>query len=259
MKPKLKPIDTVDGQWTMDEAPSASALSAILTYESEEEQEELPAYDTTPRRQRPLSRVDLRSKLEEEPVFPDRTSQSRSSRTNPENPLHTAYCKYIGTNPDTQGPGNGARYYTENQNQRGNKHPLKHQKPLSEIDLRRKLTGGPAVSDPRPRSPGPRKTAPICSTEKPLSDIDLRRKLTVGPDVSDPRPRSTGPRKMAPNCSTEYRHHSFNTSGEHSRQNTSKPKNWWDPPEEEEAEKQSEDDISTDKCEGNESTDDGGM
>ena len=91
MKPKLKPMDTVDGRWTMDEAPSASALSAISTYESEEEQEELPAYDTTPRRQRPLCRVDLRSKLEEEPVFPDRTSQSRSSRTNPENPLHTAY------------------------------------------------------------------------------------------------------------------------------------------------------------------------
>ena len=41
MKPKLKPMDTVDGQWTMDEAPSASALSAISTYESEEEQEEL--------------------------------------------------------------------------------------------------------------------------------------------------------------------------------------------------------------------------
>ena len=187
----------------MDEASSASALLAISTYESEEEQEGLPAYDTTPRRQRPLSRVNLRSKLEEEPVFPDRTSQSRSSRTNPENPLHAAYCKYIGTNLDTQSLGHGARYYTENQNQRGNEHPLKHQKPLSEIDLRRKLTGGPDVPDPRPRSPGPRKTAPNRSTEKPLSDIDLRRKLTVGPDVSDPRPRSTGPRKMAPNCSTE--------------------------------------------------------
>ena len=74
MKPKLKPMDTVDGQWTMDEAPSASALSAISTYESsEEEHEEMPAYDTTPRRQRPLSRVDLRRKLEGEPVFPDRT------------------------------------------------------------------------------------------------------------------------------------------------------------------------------------------
>ena len=136
----------------MDEASSASALLAISTYESEEEQEGLPAYDTTPRRQRPLSRVNLRSKLEEEPVFPDRTSQSCSSRTNPENPLHTTYCKYIGTNPDTQGPENGARYYTENQNQRGNEYPLKHQKPLSNIDLRRKLTGGPDVSDPRPRS-----------------------------------------------------------------------------------------------------------
>ena len=71
IKPKLKPVDTVDGQWTMDKAPSASALSAISTYESEEEQEELPAYDTTPRHQRSLSRVDLRSKLEEEPVFSD--------------------------------------------------------------------------------------------------------------------------------------------------------------------------------------------
>ena len=62
-------------------------------------------------------------------------------------------------------------------------------------------------------------------------------------------------RKMTPNCSTEYRHHSVNTSGEHSQQNTSKPKNWWDPPEEEETERLSEDDTSTDKCEGNESTD----
>ena len=66
-------------------------------------------------------------------------------------------------------------------------------------------------------------------------------------------------RKMTPNCSTEYRHHSVNTSGEHSQQNTSKPKNWWDPPEEEETERLSEDDTSTDKCEGNESTDEGGM
>ena len=114
MKPKLKPMDTVDGRWTMDEAPSASALSAISTSESsKEEQEEMHAYDTTPRRQRPLSRVDLRRKLEGEPVFPDRTTQSRSSCTNPDNPLHTAYCKYIGTNQDPQGPENGARYYTE--------------------------------------------------------------------------------------------------------------------------------------------------
>ena len=101
--------------------------------------------------------------------------------------------------------------------------------------------------------------APNCSIEKPLSDIDLRRKLTLGPDASDPRPRSTGPRKMAPNHSTEYRHHSFNTNGEHSRQNTSKPKNWWDPPEEEETERLSKDDISTDKCEANESTDHSGL
>ena len=167
MKPKLKPMDTVDGQWTMDEAPSASALLAISTYESEKEQEELPAYDTTPRHHRPLSRVDLRRKLEEELVFPDRTPQSRLSRTNPENPLHTAYCKYIGTNPDTQGPENGARYYTENQNQRGNEYPLKHQKPLSDIDLRRKLTGGPDVSDPRPRSPGLEKWPQIVVLRNP--------------------------------------------------------------------------------------------
>ena len=66
-------------------------------------------------------------------------------------------------------------------------------------------------------------------------------------------------RKMTPNCSTEYRHHSVNTSGEHSRQNTSKPKNWWDPPEEEETERLSKDDISTDKCEANESTDHSGL
>ena len=77
-----------------------------------------------------------------------------------------------------------------------NEYPLKHQKPLSNIDLRKKLTGGPDVSDPRTRSPGPRKMAPNCSTEKPLSDIDLRRKLTGGPDVSDPRPRSENDTKL---------------------------------------------------------------
>ena len=182
-------------------------------------------YDTTPRRQRPLSKTDLRRKLEVEPVFPNRTPQSRTSRTNPENPLHTAYCKYIGTNPDPPGPQNtenGARYYTENQHQRENEYTPKHQKPLSNIDLR-------------------------------------RRKLIGVPDISDQKPRSSGPQKMAPNCSTEYRHHSLNTSGEHTRQDTNKPKNWWFPPEEEEMEILSKDDISTDKCEGNESTEEEGM
>ena len=78
--------------------PGKSALTALSAYESsssEEEQEQLPGNDNTPKCQRPLSQIDLRRKLDGEPEF--RAPQSRSSRTNPENPLHTPYCKYIGT------------------------------------------------------------------------------------------------------------------------------------------------------------------
>ena len=90
MKSKPKPKDE----------PATSALAALSAYESsssEEEQVQPPGNDSTPKRHRPLSKIDLRRKLDGEPDFPDRTPQSRSSRTNPENPLHTPYCKYIGT------------------------------------------------------------------------------------------------------------------------------------------------------------------
>ena len=164
-----------------------SALAALSAYESsEEEQERLPGNDNTPKRPRPLSRIDLRRKLDRELVFPDQAPQSRINLY-PQGPQKT---------------GHGSRHETE------------RPKTLSNIDLRRKITGVPGF----------------------------------------PQLRSPGPRKMAPNCSTEYRQLPLNTSSEHTRQVTNKPKNWWDPPEEEEAERLSEDDISTDKCEGNESS-----
>ena len=56
--------------------------------------------------------------------------------------------------------------------------------------------------------------------------------------------RDPVPQKTAPNCSEEH------------RQVQPPPPplgNWWDDPEEDEEEKRSEDDISMDKCEGNDS------
>ena len=145
MKSKPKPKDE----------SVTSALAALSAYESnssEEEQVQLPKNDSsTPKRHRPLSKIDLRRKLDGEPDFP---------------------------------------------NQR--KHPTQ----LSKIDLRRKLTGAQRI---------------------------LYR---------DPVPQ-----KMAPNCSEEHRH---------LPPPPPPARNWWDDPEEDE--KLSEDDISTDKCEGNDSS-----
>ena len=147
MKSKPKPKDE----------SVTSALAALSAYESnssEEEQVQLPKNDSsTPKRHRPLSKIDLRRKLDGEPDFP---------------------------------------------NQR--KHPTQ----LSKIDLRRKLTGAQRI---------------------------LYR---------DPVPQ-----KMAPNCSEEHRH---------LPPPPPPARNWWDDPEEDEGEKLSEDDISTDKCEGNDSS-----
>ena len=146
MKSKPKPKDE----------SVTSALAALSAYESnssEEEQVQLPKNDSsTPKRHRPLSKIDLRRKLDGEPDFP---------------------------------------------NQR--KHPTQ----LSKIDLRRKFTGAQRI---------------------------LYR---------DPVPQ-----KMAPNCSEEH------------RQVPPPPpnRNWWDDPEEDEEEKRSEDNISTDKYEGNDSS-----
>ena len=145
MKSKPKPKDE----------SVTSALAALSAYESnssEEEQVQLPKNDSsTPKRHRPLSKIDLRRKLDGEPDFP---------------------------------------------NQR--KHPTQ----LSKIDLRRKFTGAQRI---------------------------LYR---------DPVPQ-----KMAPNCSEEHRH---------LPPPPPPTRNWWDDPEEDE--KLSEDDISTDKCEGNDSS-----
>ena len=93
---------------------STSALAALSAYESnssEEEQEQLPGNDNTPKRPRPLSKIDLRRKLDGEPDFPDQR-----------------------------------------------KHPTQ----LSKIDLRRKLTGAQRILY---RDPVPRKMAPNCSEE----------------------------------------------------------------------------------------------
>ena len=56
--------------------------------------------------------------------------------------------------------------------------------------------------------------------------------------------RDPVPQKMAQNCSEEH------------RQVPPPPpnRNWWDDPEEDEEEKRSEDEISTDKYEGNDSS-----
>ena len=75
-----------------------------------------------------------------------------------------------------------------------------------------------------------------------LSKVDLRRKLNVAQRVP---PRDLGPPKMTPSCSEEH------------RQVPPPPppnRNWWDDPEKDEEEKHSEDDISTDKHEGNDSS-----
>ena len=128
MKSKPKPKDE----------SATSALAALSAYESnssEEEQVQLPGNDSTPK---PLSKIDLRRKLDGEPDFPDQR-----------------------------------------------KHPTQ----LSKIDLRRKLTGA-------------------------------QRILYRGPVLQ----------KMAPNCSEEHHHLPPNTGSENTRQIINKPRNWWDPP-----------------------------
>ena len=104
MKSKPKPKDE----------SVTSALAALSAYESnssEEEQVQLPKNDSsTPKRHRPLSKIDLRRKLDGEPDFPDQR-----------------------------------------------KHPTQ----LSKTDIRRKLTGAQRILS----LPAPRKMAPNCSEE----------------------------------------------------------------------------------------------
>ena len=106
--------------------------------------------------------------------------------------------------------------------------PKRH-RPHSKIDLRRKLDGEPDFSDQRKHP-------------TQLSKTDIRRKLTGAQRILY---RDPVPRKMAPNCSEEHRH---------LPPPPPPTRNWWDDPEEDENEKFSEDDISTDKCEGNDSS-----
>ena len=104
----------------------------------------------------------------------------------------------------------------------------KRQRPLAPTDLRRKLDG--EVASKIPKHP------------TQLSKVDLRRKLNVAQGVLF---RDPVPQKMAPNC------------GEEHRQVQPPPppnRNWWDDPEEDEEEKISENDISTDKLEDNDSS-----
>ena len=123
--------------------PGKSALTALSAYESsssEEEQVQLPENDNSPKRQKSLSQIDLRRKLDGEPEF--RAPQSRTSRTNPENPLQTAYYKYLGTG--------------------GKSDQRKRPTQLTQVDLRRKLNETQGVLH---RGPVPQKMAPNCSEE----------------------------------------------------------------------------------------------
>ena len=109
-----------------------------------------------------------------------------------------------------------------------NSTPKRH-KPLARTDLRRRLDGETDFPNQRKHP-------------TQLSKVDLRRKLNVAQRVLH---RDPVPQKMAPNCSEEH------------RQVPPPPppnRNWWDDPEEDEEEKRSEDDISTDKYEGNDSS-----